>query len=139
MQLTVESLRGTGGFAGAPVKKTISWVIGEQEYDAEVYVRRLSYKSAITDAVAISEGGDLPAARISYCIVNDKGDPIFTVADITGVNPDGSPVMDDVDGEQVPRGALHEAIANALYEVILEVNPVGKRKSRNSPKSKSSG
>lgn len=128
MQLSIESLRQTGNFTGEPVKKTIQWSIGDEEYEADVYVRKLSYKSAVIDAVAISEGGDLPASRIAYCIVDEKGAPVFTVADVTGVNPDGSPVCDEVDGKLVTRGCLNDSLANALYEAILEVNPVGKPK-----------
>jgi hypothetical protein len=140
MKLTVESLRGSGGYSGAPVKKHIKWQVGDDEYDADVYVRKLSYKSAIIDAKAITEGGDIAALRISHCIVDENGNQVFpSVSDVTGVNPDGSPVMDEVDGEVVPRGSLGDSIANALFMAIHEVNPMGKQKGRKSARKKSSG
>ena len=123
MTLTVESLRDQGAFTGPPVKREITWTVGEQEYKGDVYVRRLSYHSAVTDVQSLNGGGDIGAARIAHCIVDEAGKPIFTLADVTGVNADGSPVLDE-DGNE--RGALCSELSLALLVAISEVNQLGK-------------
>lgn len=125
MKLDIEELAKSGGFAGAPVKREIKW----KEYVFDVYVRRLSYHSAISDVKAVAANGDIAAARIAACIVNEDGKPIFTVPDITGANDDGSPVMSkDDDGNLVERGALDADLATELLVAISEVNGLGKSK-----------
>lgn len=132
MQLTVDSLRAQGGFTGAPVKREIEWTIGDETYRADVYVRRLSYFSAVTDASALSSHGDLAAARIAHCIVDETGKPVFKVSDITGVDENGGPVMDiDEDGELVERGQLNSSLGTALLVAISEVNDLGKSRAEN--------
>ena len=142
MKLTVEGLRGAGGFTGAAVKRSISWKHNGEEFDADVFVRQLSYQSAVTDARALSTDGDLAAARIAHCICDDSGKPIFKISDITGIEDDGSPVLHEVDGEMVPRGQLNSELGTALLVAISEVNEMGKpkaRKKRVSRKKTSSG
>ena len=125
MRLDVEALSKAGGFSGAPVKREIEW----GEYVFDVYVRRLSYHSAVSDFKAVAANGDIAAARIASCIVNEEGDPIFKVSDITGVEEDGSPVMTtDEDGNKVERGALAADLATELLVAISEVNGLGKLK-----------
>jgi len=121
MKLNVDELARSGGFSGAPVKREIKW----KEYVFDVYVRRLSYHSAISDVKAVAGNGDIAAARIAGCIVDEDGKPVFTVADITGVNEDGSPVLTE-DGEE--RGALDADLATELLMAISEVNGLGKSK-----------
>ena len=132
MSLSLDSLKQQGGFTGAPVKREIEWNIGEETYKADVYVRRLSYFSAVTDANALVSHGDLAAARIAHCIVDESGKPVFKVSDITGVEDDGKPVMDvGEDGELVERGQLNSSLGTALLVAISEVNEMGKKKAEN--------
>lgn len=125
MKLTVDGLRENGGFTGAPVKREVEWTVSGNTYKADVYVRKLSYSTAISDASAVIGGGDFAAARIAHCIVDEKGEPIFKVSDITGINEDGSPVLDE-SGE--PRGQLNDSLGTALLVIISEVNGLGKTK-----------
>ena len=140
MELSVESLRGSGGFTGAPVKREVTWESGGESYTADVYVRRLSYYTAVTDVYAIAGKGDLGAGRIASCICDAEGKPIFKMSDITGMYEDGTLVMDeDPEGNPVERGALDDALAMALLVVIGEVNELGKPKAKTSSRKKNSG
>lgn len=113
MQLSISSLKEMGAFTGAPVEKEITWKQGENEHTATVYVRPLSYRSAVSDLFAAGSKGDPIAGRIAACICDEKGDPVFTAADITGeADPD--------------RGPLDGALTMALLSVIGEVNGMGK-------------
>jgi len=116
MKLTLDSLAEIGAFTGAPVEKEISWRIGDAEHTATVYVRPLSYHSAIADLRSISTNQDAVASRIASSIVDEEGKPVFTAEDITG----------DADPE---RGPMHGNIVMALLTVIGEVNGLGKTES----------
>lgn len=124
MKLSVESLRAAGGFTGPPVKREVTWEVDGNEYTADVYVRRLSYHSAVTDVLSIDSGSDLAANRIANCIVDENGKAVFSVSDITGFFPDGEPVLDE-DGQE--RGALCSELSIALLGLIAEVNHLGKK------------
>ncbi|WP_028627654.1 phage tail assembly chaperone family protein, TAC [Metapseudomonas resinovorans] len=113
MQLSIESLKEVGAFTGAPVEREITWRQGEQKFTATVYVRPLSYKSAVSDLQAIAGKVDGVAGRIAASICDEAGKPVFTVGDITG----------DADQE---RGALDGNLTMALLAVIAEVNQLGK-------------
>ena len=127
MRLDLDAVSSAGGFSGAPVKREIEW----KEMVFDVYVRRLSYHSAVSDVRTIAANGDIAASRIAACIVDDKGNPIFKVSDITGVEDDGSPVMvKDDDGNLVERGSLDAELAMTLMTVISEVNGLGKTKNQ---------
>lgn len=123
--LSLDSLHSQGAFTGAPVYKQVTWTNDDgQECTFDVYVRRLSYHSAVSDVQAASGKGDGLAGRIAACICDKHGKPVFKPDDITG----------EADPE---RGALHPDLTLALLEAIGEVNGLGKRKS--SAKSKKSG
>lgn len=126
MKLSVDSLQQAGGFAGAPVEREVSWKVGKEEYTATVYVRKLSYHSAVGDIRAIANHEELAAARIANCIVDEEGKPVFQVSDVTGVLPDGTPVMTVTDGQSVERGPMIDSLVTALLVVIGEVNDLGK-------------
>ena len=113
MQLSIESLKEVGAFTGAPVEREITWNQGEQEFTATVYVRPLSYKSAVSDLQAIAGKVDGVAGRIAASICDEAGKPVFTVGDITG---EADPA----------RGALDGNLTMALLAVIAEVNQLGK-------------
>jgi len=110
--LTLDLLKKAGAFTGAPVKKEIIWNQGETENRADVYVRRLSYHSTVAELLAFSSRVDAVAARISACICDEKGEPVFTPGDITG---DSDPERGPLDGE----------ITISLLKVIAEVNGLG--------------
>lgn len=126
MSLSLESLYSSGGFAGPPVKKEISFSAGGQEHSGTVYVRRLSYQSAVGDIRALETDGEIAAARIANCIVDENGEQMYTVHDITGFYDDGKPVLD---AEGNPRGGFVESLLHALWGAIAEVNNMGKSQS----------
>lgn len=113
MKLTMDSLIQVGAFTGRPVEREITWKIGDVEHTATVYVRPLSYQSAVQDLRAITGKSDGVAGRIASSICDEEGNPVFTVADITG----------DADPE---RGAIDGNLTMALLTVIGEVNGAGK-------------
>lgn len=116
MKLTIDSLIEAGAFTGEPVEREITWRQGDNELTAIVYVRPLSYKSAVADISSATNGGDTIAGRIASSICDGDGKPVFSVGDITG--------------DAVPeRGPLNSALTMALLTVISEVNGVGKPKS----------
>lgn len=127
MSLDLQSLHESGGFAGAPVRKEITFknFYGE-EITGQVWVRHLSYQSAVGDIQAIKTDGELAAARIASCIVDHRGEPLYQKHDITGVYEDGTPVLDK-DGQ--PRGGFVESLLHALWRAIAEVNALGKPQS----------
>lgn len=126
MELSIDSLKGMGAFTSAPVEKEIRWVRGDDEFTATVFVRPLSYRSAVSDIAAHANNGDAVAGRIASCICDKDGAPVFSAADITG----------EADPE---RGPLDHSLTMALLSVIGEVSGMGKSQPASSPKSKSSG
>lgn len=125
MKLSIDSLKEAGAFSGAPVEKQIKWRQGEEEYEATVYVRPLSYQAAMSDIASIHAKGDAAAGRIAASICDEEGKPVFTAADITG----------EADPE---RGALNHALTIELLRVIAETNSLGERRAKSPTKKKSS-
>ncbi|ABI59708.1 conserved hypothetical protein [Nitrosomonas eutropha C91] len=116
MLISIESLKTQGGFSDKPVKRTITWRQSDEEFTGDVYVRPLSYASAVADLRSINDDLDPVASRIASSITDEQGKPIFTVQDITGeADPD--------------RGALNGSLTIALLNVIAEVNGLGKQQS----------
>lgn len=117
MKLSIDALTEAGAFTGQPVERQVMWKQGGEDVTATVYVRPLSYASAVADLRALNENADAIAERIAYSIVDDKGAPVFTAADITG--------------EATPeRGPLSASLTVALLQVIGEVNGLGKADSQ---------
>jgi len=117
MDLTLDNLKQAGAFTGAPVEREIKWEMGGQEHTATVYVRPLSYKTAVSDIMSVSKGDQaLIAGRIAACICDKDGKAVFTPGDITG---DADPA----------RGPLDGNLTVALLTAISEVNSLGKSKS----------
>lgn len=113
MQLSIDSLKELGAFTGAPVEREITWKQGGKDLVATVFVRPHSYAAAVSDLQSALGRVDGIAARIANGICDDKGDPVFTAADITG----------EADKE---RGPLDGNLTWALLTVIGEVNSLGK-------------
>lgn len=114
MSLTLDSLAAVGAFSGRPAEKTITWRQGEEEHTGTVYVRAVSYQTALGDLTARKDG-DPVAVRIASSICDADGKPIFTPGDITGeANPE--------------RGALDGNLVIALLAAVAEVQNAGKTK-----------
>ncbi|MGP9834209.1 phage tail assembly chaperone family protein, TAC [Marinobacter sp. NSM] len=109
MDLTLDALKDMGAFTGAPVEKEIVLKDGDEEKTATVYVRRLSYHTAVSDIKSLSAKSDAVAGRIASAICDKEGKPIFKPEDITG----------EADPE---RGPLNGEITMELLRVIGEVN-----------------
>ncbi|MGH8432445.1 MAG: phage tail assembly chaperone family protein, TAC [Solimonas sp.] len=113
MQLSIASLKEMGAFTGAPVEKEITWKQGDESLTATVFVRRLSYISTVSDLKSAHDKTDAIAGRIAACICDERGEPVFTVKDITGEADPG-------------RGPLDGSLTMALLAVIGEVTQLGK-------------
>lgn len=120
MDLNVNALQDAGAFAGAPVEKEIQWEQTNPEGNketitAKTFVRKMSYKSAVSDVRSHGDAGKMVAGRIAACICDAEGNPVFTIEDITGeANPQ--------------RGPLNHNLTVALLNAIAEVNSSGKVK-----------
>jgi len=125
MSLDLQTLYQKGGFAGAPVEREISFKVDGEDVTGTVWVRKMSYQSAVGDIKSLG-GDDIAAARIANCICDENGNQLYKVSDITGFYEDGSPVLDE-DGS--PRGGFVESLLLALWTVIAEVNGLGKSQS----------
>jgi len=127
MQLTVDLIKKSGGFSGGLVKKTVKWSNEGEDFEADVFVRPMSYQTSVGDAEAIRAGDDFLANRIAKHICDAEGFPVFQLSDITGFDKEGSPIMTTNEaGEEEERGALNKGLADALIEIIHEVSGVGK-------------
>lgn len=114
---SIEALDKLGAFTPVGLaEESIQWHQDGKDYQAVVYVRPLSFDSAVTDLINRPDQSDNPdaiARRIASSICNKAGEPIFTVGDITGqANPE--------------RGALSYALTMALLAAIGRVNKLGK-------------
>lgn len=127
MELNVKSLQEAGAFTGCPVEKEIKWEQGGKELSATAFVRKLSYKTAVSDCRQY--GKDVIAGRIAACICDKDGKPVFTVEDITGEE-----IIEKGDKKEVvfsDRGPLDHNLTVALLGAISEVNTVsGEAKAR---------
>lgn len=113
MKLTLDNLKQAGAFSGAPVEKEITWKQGDEELKSTVFVRRLSYNTAMSDIASHHARTDAAAGRIAASICDEEGKPVFTAGDITG----------EADPE---RGPLDHNLTMELLRVIGEVNRLGK-------------
>lgn len=121
MKLSIDSLKEVGAFTGAPVEKEIAWKQGEEEFTATVYVRRMSYNSAIEDMKALAKKTEAAAGRIASCICDESGKPVFTADDVAE-----GPIINEETGERA--GPLCSELTWALLSVIAEVSIEGKKK-----------
>jgi uncharacterized protein (UPF0254 family) len=130
MELNLSTISEAGCFTGAPVEKEIKWKQDGKELTATTYVRKLSYRSAVSDAIGF--GGDIAAGRISACICDKNGDPVFTVEDITGnvtISKNDSPEEKERKKAIKERGPISHDLTVSLLNAIAEVNfPIKKKK-----------
>lgn len=114
MKLSIDNLKESGAFVSRqPVMKEIEWSNSGEDYSAQVYVLPMSYKTAKSDLVAARGSVDEMANRIATHIVDEAGNQVFTVGDITG---DSDP----------DRGPLNYDLTVALFTAIGEVSGMGK-------------
>lgn len=137
MQLTVDSLRKSGGFAGGPVKREVEWQHNGETVSADVWIRPMSYHTAVNDLSAYQSGADIIAHRLALCVCHEDGSPVFRVSDITGVNDDGTPVMIKRDGGIEEQGPLNKELTDALMVLVSEVSGLGKTKPSSAGKTSS--
>lgn len=128
MQLTVESLKKSGGFAGGPVKREVEWVNNGETVKAEVWIRPMSYHTAVKDISSYQSGADIIAHRLALCICHEDGSPVFQVSDITGYDDEGKPIKVKENGKMVERGPLNKELSDALMVLVSEVSGLGKTK-----------
>ncbi|HJZ06340.1 MAG TPA: phage tail assembly chaperone family protein, TAC [Patescibacteria group bacterium] len=125
MELNLNSLQAAGAFTGCPVEKEIKWNKDGKELSATAYVRKLSYKSAVSDVKQF--GKDVIAGRIAACICDKGGIPVFSVEDITGYVVESEK---DTEAEKkrkiaiIERGPLDHNLTIALLSAIAEVNSI---------------
>lgn len=111
MKLTLDSLKEMGAFVdGSLVEKEVTWKQDGEEHTATVHVRRMSYTSVSKEL----KSEDALAGRISACICDEDGKPVFTPEDITGEASED-------------RGPLNGNLTLALINAIAEVNYQGKK------------
>lgn len=128
MQLTVDSLKKSGGFAGGPVKREVEWVNNGETVKAEVWIRPMSYHTAVKDISSYQSGSDIIAHRLALCICHEDGSPVFQVSDITGYDDEGKPIKVKENGKMVERGPLNKELSDALMVLVSEVSGLGKTK-----------
>lgn len=110
MKLSIDGIASVGGFSHAPVEKEIQWKNREGEtITMNTFVRPLSFSSAVAEVRSVAEKTDVVAGRIASSIVDEHGDPVFSVDDITGRGANG-------------RGPLDAKLTMALLNAIAEVN-----------------
>lgn len=109
MILTKQHAIDNGGFVSAqPVKKEITWFAPSGQQTATVFVRLKSYQSVMAE-IQNGNSGNAAAARIASSIVDEDGNPIFTVEDVAGNSE---------------HGPMSESLTIALLTAISEANGV---------------
>ena len=125
MTLDISSLASQGAFAPIEIaEEQVTFNNGSDDITLTVYVRPLSYKTALSEIKAAQESQDALAARIASSICDAEGEPVFTVGDITG----------EADPE---RGPLNSDLTMALLAAIGRASGLGKSKSRSATKKNS--
>lgn len=120
MKLSLATLKQSNAFSAKPVEKVIEW----NGHTMTTYIRHLSYQTAVADM--LNGSADPIAARIASSVCDEAGNPVLTVADITGqvVKP-----ADWKEGDAVPEGTggLDVGLTQKLLLAISEVqNPAKK-------------
>ncbi len=106
-------------FVGKPVLKTVEYLLDGELCEFNVYIRKLSYQSAVNDGQSFGANRDkFVAGRIAACVLDEDGHPVFESIDqIMGLGAfeDAGPISDD--------------LTCALFAKIEEVNPSKKSSS----------
>lgn len=113
-KLSLSELKGHAAcYVGKPVPEKVTWSMDGEDYEIDVFVRRFSYSTAIGEMESIRESQSITAQRIATSIVDELGQPVFSVGDITG--------------ESHPeRGPMSQTMVMALLHAIYRANGLGK-------------
>lgn len=121
---SIAELQALGAFAGQPVKRDVTFHVNGEEKTLTFYIRKAAYNTVTTQWRPENQGKDAIALRLASYVCDDKGEPVFTVDDITGT---------------AERGPLIETLTIALFATIAEVNGIVDKGDAEKKKSTSSG
>ncbi|MFP3367702.1 phage tail assembly chaperone family protein, TAC, partial [Pseudoalteromonas sp. SIMBA_148] len=66
------------------VEKQVEFDNGEEVVEFTVFIKPLSYRTAVSEITASQASKDPLAARIANSICDKSGAPVFSIEDITG-------------------------------------------------------
>lgn len=93
-RLTVERIKETGSYVGAPVDKEIEWVSRDgKKHSALITVKLSSYETSLQEFTLRNEGEDVLVSRVISSVIDEKGLPVFTREDIVGDKETGKDKM----------------------------------------------
>lgn len=106
-KITLDDIK-TGKVLGSIEKATINVPIGDEEYEFDTHIKPFSYNTAVAQLKAYSEDKESLAGVIASCLCDEKGVLLFTEDDV--------------------RDKFSQALVDATWEKIYEVNSLGKSK-----------
>lgn len=106
-KITLDDIK-TGKVLGSIEKVTINVLIGDEEYEFDTHIKPFSYNTAVAQLKAYSEDKESLAGVIASCLCDEKGVLLFTEDDV--------------------RDKFSQALVDATWEKIYEVNSLGKSK-----------
>lgn len=106
-KITLDDIK-TGKVLGSIEKVTINVPIGDEEYEFDTHIKPFSYNTAVAQLKAYSEDKESLAGVIASCLCDEKGVLLFTEDDV--------------------RDKFSQALVDATWEKIYEVNSLGKSK-----------
>lgn len=106
-KITLDDIK-TGKVLGSIEKVTINVPIGDEEYEFDTHIKPFSYNTAVAQLKAYSEDKESLAGVIASCLCDEKGVLLFTEGDV--------------------RDKFSQALVDATWEKIYEVNSLGKSK-----------
>jgi len=98
-------------YASAPIPKVIEWENAGESHKATVYFKPLSWYALFGRNEEGQPTADLVAQRLSESLCNEKGEPLYSKADIKGET--GKPLCME----------LSVALVNAFNEAVMAGKP----------------
>ena len=120
----ISELQALGAFAGQPEKRDVTFHVNGEPKTLTFYIRKAAYNTVTTQWRPENQGKDAIALRLASYVCDEKGDPVFTVEDITGT---------------AERGPLIETLTIALFTAIGQVNGLTDNGDEEKKESTSSG
>lgn len=119
--LNLSAVTQHGGFVGGLVKKELTWTNpAGVEVSFDVYIKPYTFADVIESFDPDSDRVENAAKNIASSVCNERGEPIFSISDITGEDPET--------GEKSEKGALSSSMALLLLAAIGEANAEKKTK-----------
>ena len=115
-KLTVDTIK-SGKLVSEIEKVTVKVNVKGDELEFDTYIKPFSYSTAVAQLKAYGEDKESLAGIISTCICDEKGDLAFTESEV--------------------RDNFSQALVDAVWDKIYEVNIVGKT-TKSPPKKNSS-